>query len=204
MATRALRRVHSTTARSVRGVCAAPRRAVPRCASAALSTGVPRQPGVRDGPWTRRDADLVREALEEGSESKQPSEGKARKRAARAAERGKETFLLGLSQTEVSAALSAVEPDLPAFRGKQLHAAMYGSARIKELEGVTTFSKALREQLGEAGLRVGRQPVHTSVEAKDGTQKYLLRLADSRLVETVAIPALKSERQRLTAAGGDG
>jgi 23S rRNA (adenine2503-C2)-methyltransferase len=105
----------------------------------------------------------------------------------------------GLSQTEVSAALSAVEPDLPAFRGKQLHAAMYGSARIKELEGVTTFSKALREQLGEAGLRVGRQPVHTSVEAKDGTQKYLLRLADSRLVETVAIPALKSERQRLTA-----
>ena len=94
MATRALRRVHSTTARSVRGVCGAPRRAVPRCASAALSTGVPRQPGVRDGPWTRRDADLVREALEEGSESKQPSEGKARKRAARAAERGKETFLL--------------------------------------------------------------------------------------------------------------
>lgn len=58
--------------------------------------------------------------------------------------------------------------------------------------------KALREKLIEAGMRTGRSQVHEVRKAKDGTLKFLLRLHDDLVVETVGIPADKAKKPRLT------
>lgn len=49
------------------------------------------------------------------------------------------------------------------------------------------------------GIRTGRSVLHHSVEAPDGTRKFLLQLADGRVVEAVGIPADGADRRRLTA-----
>lgn len=54
---------------------------------------------------------------------------------------------------------------------------------------VMQVPKVWREQLKARGLRTGRSLLHSTVTAPDGTRKFLLQLADGRLVETVGIPA---------------
>ncbi|KAA3453355.1 putative dual-specificity RNA methyltransferase RlmN isoform X1 [Gossypium australe] len=60
--------------------------------------------------------------------------------------------------------------------------------------------QAFRNDLIEAGWKIGRSPIYHTVTAADGTVKLLLKLEDNRLIETVGIP-VEDEKgsMRLTA-----
>jgi 23S rRNA (adenine2503-C2)-methyltransferase len=76
----------------------------------------------------------------------------------------------------------------PAYRGKQLHQWLYqqGGRSLSEL---SVFPKALRATL--AHIPVGRSTLHYRSQAPDGTVKFLLKLSDGRIIETVGIPTEK-------------
>ena len=82
------------------------------------------------------------------------------------------------------------------FRGKQVYdQILKGSQTVADM---TNLPLALRGRLEAEGVTVGRSNVHSRVEARDGTVKFLLRLADHRVVETVGIPADRARKPRLT------
>ncbi|KAF9610106.1 hypothetical protein IFM89_019971 [Coptis chinensis] len=65
---------------------------------------------------------------------------------------------------------------------------------------LNTVPQAFRNDLQEAGYKVGRSPIHQVVTAADGTIKALIKLEDNRLIETVGIPVEDSKgSSRLTA-----
>ena len=153
-------------------------------------TAVPRNEGVRDGPWARADARAVVESIADAEET-------ARRAAAARGVGG--VALLGLTKAELER--FAVERGMPKFRGKQIADHLYAAngASAKTVEDFTTLSKALRAELSRDGVRVGRSRVHHVAAATDGTAKLLLRLDDDRVVETVGIPATENGKNRLTA-----
>lgn len=75
----------------------------------------------------------------------------------------------------------------PRYRAEQLCAWIYGK-RVSDFSAMTNMPAALRERLaGHFQLR----PIEKAREtgAKDTTRKFLFRLQDSQLIETVLIPA---------------
>ena len=76
----------------------------------------------------------------------------------------------------------------PAYRGQQLHQWLYQRG-ARSLTEISVLPKAWRESL--ADLDLGRSTVHTCRIAPDKTRKYLLRLADGAIIETVGIPTAK-------------
>jgi 23S rRNA (adenine2503-C2)-methyltransferase len=80
----------------------------------------------------------------------------------------------------------------PAFRARQLYHALY-RGRCGEIGEISTLPARLRGEL-EKDLRIGLPRVDQRVEARDGTTRYLLGLADGKSVEAVFIP----ERDRDT------
>lgn len=50
-----------------------------------------------------------------------------------------------------------------------------------------TNKLAIRNDLQEAGWKVGRSPIFRTVTAADGTVKLLIILGDNRLIETAGI-----------------
>jgi 23S rRNA (adenine2503-C2)-methyltransferase len=76
----------------------------------------------------------------------------------------------------------------PAYRGKQLHDWIYQKS-ARSLSEITVFSKALRSQL--ADYPIGRSELNYRAIAEDKTRKYLLKLADGLIIETVGIPTAK-------------
>ena len=54
--------------------------------------------------------------------------------------------------------------------------------------------KAMKEELAARGMTTGRSVLQQTVAAKDGTRKFLLQLADGRVVEAVGIPNDKDSR----------
>ncbi|NEQ70584.1 MAG: 23S rRNA (adenine(2503)-C(2))-methyltransferase RlmN [Symploca sp. SIO2D2] len=76
----------------------------------------------------------------------------------------------------------------PAYRGRQLHSWIYqkGARSLKE---ISVLPKQWREAVADVSL--GRSSLHYRLEAADGTVKYLLRLADDQIIETVGIPTAK-------------
>ena len=93
--------------------------------------------------------------------------------------------LLGQSLEDLTAWM--VAQGQPAYRGKQLHQWLYQQG-ARSLEAITVFPKAWRQQVGAA---VGRSEIHYRTEARDGTVKYLLKLADGQIIEAVGIPSAK-------------
>jgi 23S rRNA (adenine2503-C2)-methyltransferase len=75
----------------------------------------------------------------------------------------------------------------PAYRADQLLHGLYHQ-RITRLEELTTFPKALRQEL-ERRYPPIRATIAAREAAPDGTIKLLLELADGKRVETVAIPS---------------
>ena len=73
----------------------------------------------------------------------------------------------------------------PAYRGKQLHQWLYEKG-VRSFSGVSVFPKQWREEL--ADYPIGRSALNYRSLAQDKTRKYLLRLADGLIVETVGIP----------------
>jgi 23S rRNA (adenine2503-C2)-methyltransferase len=76
----------------------------------------------------------------------------------------------------------------PAYRGKQLHQWLYQQG-ARSLAEISVFPKQWRADLAE--VNIGRSTLHYRSEAPDGTIKYLLRLADGQIIETVGIPTFK-------------
>ncbi len=73
------------------------------------------------------------------------------------------------------------------FRAVQLRQALY-KRRVRSLEEVTTLPAATRERLIEAGCVVGLPELAQTAKSVDGTERYLVRLADGETVETVWMP----------------
>jgi 23S rRNA (adenine2503-C2)-methyltransferase len=94
---------------------------------------------------------------------------------------------LGASVEELTQWVQAQQQ--PAYRGKQLHQWIYQQG-VRSLSDISVFPKSWRESLAE--VPVGRSNLHYRTQAPDGTVKYLLRLADGQIVETVGIPSFEA------------
>lgn len=73
------------------------------------------------------------------------------------------------------------------FRAKQIVEWIYGR-RAKSWDGMTNLPQALRAEL-ETAFSLDRLAVVRATGSLDATRKFLFRLHDGRLVETVKIPA---------------
>jgi 23S rRNA (adenine2503-C2)-methyltransferase len=91
--------------------------------------------------------------------------------------------LLGMELSEIQQALG---PGEPAFRARQVYEALYHT-QVPDLVQITTLPSKLREHL-VSGHTVGLPVVERLYKSSDGTLRYLLRLEDSRTVETVWMP----------------
>ncbi|WP_254175093.1 23S rRNA (adenine(2503)-C(2))-methyltransferase RlmN [Planktothrix pseudagardhii] len=76
----------------------------------------------------------------------------------------------------------------PAYRGKQLYDWIYQKG-AKSLGEITVFPKQWRETV--SNVEIGRSNIHYKAIAPDKTIKYLLKLADDQIIETVGIPTEK-------------
>ncbi|HEY4009772.1 MAG TPA: radical SAM protein, partial [Acidobacteriaceae bacterium] len=73
------------------------------------------------------------------------------------------------------------------FRARQLWEALY-KQRVAAAEDITTLSQELRERLMAAGWSVGLPEIVQTARSVDGTERYLMRMADGETVETVWMP----------------
>jgi len=92
--------------------------------------------------------------------------------------------LVGLGRAELEAL--TVELGEPAYRGRQLARWLYERG-ARSFEEMTDLPAAFRARLAEAA-ELGRAQVERRQEARDGTVKLLLRLADGKEIETVVLP----------------
>ena len=101
-----------------------------------------------------------------------------------------QSSLVGLSRVDLRAALAAcgVPEKQLRMRANQLWSWLYARGAT-EWDAMTDVSKSLRAQLAEhhSLIRLEMAERHLS---EDGTRKYLFRLADGQLVETVYIPEM--------------
>ena len=72
------------------------------------------------------------------------------------------------------------------YRARQLWDALY-KQRVTAIEDITTFPAALRETLADQHSLDLPEMVQTAVSV-DGTERYLMRMADGETVETVWMP----------------
>jgi 23S rRNA (adenine2503-C2)-methyltransferase len=100
--------------------------------------------------------------------------------------------LLGKSQAELIE--WAQQQGQPAYRGKQLHDWIYHKG-VRSLTDITVFPKQWRQEL--TGVDIGRSSVYLRAPAADGTVKFLLRLSDHHIIETVGIPTFDTREEQL-------
>lgn len=91
--------------------------------------------------------------------------------------------LVGLEEEELRAVLPEGEP---AYRARQLYDALY-RRRVPSLDAITELPVALRGHLARC-CTPGLPERAARYESRDGTRRYLLRLADGRTVEAVFMP----------------
>jgi 23S rRNA (adenine2503-C2)-methyltransferase len=75
----------------------------------------------------------------------------------------------------------------PRYRTKQLADALYRQ-RVERLEEASALPVGFRQRLGEQGYEVGLPELAQTFQSTDGTERYLVRLADGETVETVWMP----------------
>ena len=73
------------------------------------------------------------------------------------------------------------------YRARQLADALY-KQRVRSLDEVTTLPVELREHLAAEGFVVGLPEMVQTARSVDGTERYLMRMADGETVETVWMP----------------
>lgn len=73
------------------------------------------------------------------------------------------------------------------YRAVQLSEALYRQ-RVTALEQITVLPIALRDELEAQGYDVGMPEIVQAAQSVDGTERYLIRLADGETVETVWMP----------------
>lgn len=104
-------------------------------------------------------------------------------------DQGRES-LIGLSRDELIDYLGQYQ--IPAFRAKQIWHWIYQRG-VKNFDDMGNIPKKMKAFLNER-FTVGRPDVATEQKSVDGTIKWLLKLADGQLIETVFIP----EKDRAT------
>jgi len=92
-------------------------------------------------------------------------------------------FGLGLPELTVVMAGLGQKP----YRARQVFDALY-KQRVASLDEVTTLPIALREQMQAAGWQIGLPEMVQTAKSVDGTERYLMRMADGETVETVWMP----------------
>ena len=75
----------------------------------------------------------------------------------------------------------------PAYRAAQLATALYDQ-RVEGIAEITTLPEALRQSLLDAGYTIGLPELAQTARSVDGTERYLVRMADGETVETVWMP----------------
>lgn len=92
--------------------------------------------------------------------------------------------LVGLDQAELKQAMTdlGIEP----FRAKQLWTWIYCHG-VRDFDKMTNLAKPVRAKLAEHFF-VGRPEIVQALVSKDGSRKWLLRMADGQEVEAVYIP----------------
>ena len=73
------------------------------------------------------------------------------------------------------------------YRARQVAEALYGQ-RVERLEELTVLPAGLRERLVSEGFVVGLPELAQTAKSVDGTERYLVRMADGETVETVWMP----------------
>ena len=73
------------------------------------------------------------------------------------------------------------------YRARQLFEALYRQ-RVPSVEDVTTLAQELRSRLMSGGWSVGLPEIVQTAVSVDGTERYLMRMADGETVETVWMP----------------
>jgi len=73
------------------------------------------------------------------------------------------------------------------YRATQVVEALYRQ-RVNSLDEMTVLPAALREELCAAGYTLGLPEIVQTARSVDGTERYLVRLADGETVETVWMP----------------
>lgn len=73
------------------------------------------------------------------------------------------------------------------YRAAQIAEALYRQ-RVTDVSAMTALSATLREELGLRGMTVGMPEIVQTAKSVDGTERYLIRLADGETVETVWMP----------------
>ena len=82
--------------------------------------------------------------------------------------------------------MQALGPAQPPFRARQIYDAVYRRL-VTEVGEITNLPKPLRARLVEE-LPLGLPEVAHRYDSRDGTRRYLLRLADGKTVESVWMP----------------
>jgi 23S rRNA (adenine2503-C2)-methyltransferase len=75
----------------------------------------------------------------------------------------------------------------PAYRATQLNEALY-LQRVASLHQITTLPQSLRDSMQAEGYTVGLPELVQTARSIDGTERYLVRMADGETVETVWMP----------------
>ncbi len=94
--------------------------------------------------------------------------------------------LLGASLPELTEWVQ--QQGQPAYRGKQLYQWIYQKG-ARSLQDITVFPKQWRQTVAE--VPIGRSTIHYRSVAPDNAIKYLLRLDDGQIIETVGIPTAR-------------
>jgi len=96
-----------------------------------------------------------------------------------------EKALFGMGVEELRAVVEGL--GLQKYRAVQLGDALY-KQRVERLEEVTTLPAEVRERLAAEGYRMGLPEIVQTAKSVDGTERYLMRMADGETVETVWMP----------------
>src|ERR1700761_1992485 len=93
--------------------------------------------------------------------------------------------LFGVSMQDLTGLMESLGQ--PTYRARQLYDALY-TQRTPSLDQITTFPTTLRQELKAAGYIVGLPELVQTACSIDGTERYLVRMADGETVETVWMP----------------
>ena len=93
--------------------------------------------------------------------------------------------LFGQSLSELTALMASLGQK--PYRAAQLHEALYRQ-RTPLLEDITTLPQSLRDTLAAEGYTIGLPEIVQTARSIDGTERYLIRMADGETVETVWMP----------------
>jgi 23S rRNA (adenine2503-C2)-methyltransferase len=93
--------------------------------------------------------------------------------------------LFGMTPEELRAVVVALGQSK--YRAVQLAEALY-KQRLQSLDEITTLPEDLRQRLAAEGYSVGLPRIAQAARSIDGTERYLMRMADGETVETVWMP----------------